>query len=498
MKNFIRISICFLLLTGAGSCTDSLDEKVYSYQNQDDFYNNAQEATLALSGVYSVLWDYIYKDAYQVIMGDLPGEVLHAGLIRNEFDLFAWTVSTPHFENFWIACYKGINRANSLLDRMNPSIPDATKNSIQGQAKFLRALYYFHLVRAFGGVPLHVKATVDVNSVSLPRSSAAEVYAQIIADLKDAETLLGAFNASNHSAGYATSGAAKALLAKVYLQNKQWGDAAAKAKEVMDMGVYGLLNDYSLIWEPENKNGVEQIFSVQNGSSNNVPGLGDNVYHWMALPKVLVNNKQVEFAIDGDMRAEGDTALFRKEPKTHRLWHSVRTVMPYYFPVGSYAMVNDTVSLIRPYVIKFFHPDLTTKLLRSGVNTTILRYSDILLTYAEAINEQNGPNAEALDALNKVRRRARAAGTAFQQPEAVYPDITSGLTQSQFRDVLLLERAREFVGEGERRNDLNRHGLLLQAAAEQGATKLKNGYVLYPIPNVQIGLNPLLQQNPDY
>jgi hypothetical protein len=498
MKNFIRISFCFLFLTVAGSCTDSLDEKIFSNQNQDDFYKNAEEATLALSGVYGVLWDYIYKDAYQVIMGDLPGEVLHAGLIRNEFDLFAWTVSTSNFDNFWIACYKGINRANSLIDKMNPSIPATSKNSIQGQAKFLRALYYFHLVKAFGGVPLHIKATVDFNSVSLPRSSVAEVYAQIITDLKEAETLLGTFSASNHSAGYATSGAAKALLAKVYLQNKQWSDASTKAKEVMDLGVYGLFADYSLIWKPENKNGIEQIFSVQNGSSNNIPGMGDNTYRFMGLPKVIVNNKQVEFAIDGDIKAEGDTALFRREPKTYRLWNSVRTVMPYYFPVSSFAKVNDTVSLIRPYIVKFFHPDLNTKLLRSGVNTTILRYSDILLTYAEAINEQGGPNAEALEALNKVRRRARAVGTAFQQPEALYPDITSAVSQQEFREILLLERAREFVGEGERRNDLNRHDRLLKAAADQGATKIKNGYVLYPIPNVQVGLNPLLQQNPDY
>lgn len=497
MKKYIKAVICFLVVT-AYSCTNPLEEKIFSHQNQDDFYTNLEEANLALAGVYSVLWDYIYKDAYQVIMGDLPGEILHAGLIRNEFDLFAWTVSTPQFDNFWIASYKGINRANALIDRINPAIAEAPRRNIVGQAKFLRALYYFHLVKAFGGVPLHVKATVDFSSVALPRSSAAEVYAQIIADLKEAETMIAPFTTANHTAGYATPGAAKALLAKVYLQNKQWADAATKAKEVMDMGSYNLMADYSHLWRPESRNNVEQIFSVQNGSNANVPGMGDNTYNWMALPKVMVGSQQVEFSIDGNFRAEGDTALFNREPKTYRLWHSVRDRMPYYFRVSSFAMINDTVSTLRPYVVKFFHPDLNTKLLRSGVNSTVVRYSDILLTYAEAINEQGGPTADALEALNKVRRRARGVGTAFAQPEALYPDITTGVTQQELRDLLLKERGREFVGEGERRNDLNRHGKLLEAAAAQGATNIRNGYVLYPIPAVQVGLNPLLQQNPDY
>ncbi len=497
MKDYIKKPVWFLLLA-VFSCTGSLDEKIFSFQNQENFYNNAEEANLALAGVYAVLWDYIYKDGYQVILGDLPGEILHAGLIRNEFDLFAWTISTPHFDNLWIACYKGINRANSLIDRMNPAIPATTRNNIEGQARFLRALYYFHLVRAFGGVPLHITATVDMSTVALPRSSEAEVYSQIIADLKDAETLIGPFNQSAHNAGYATSGAARALLAKVYLQNRQWGEAASKAKEVMDMGVYDLLADYGEIWKPESKNGKEQIFSVQNGSSSNVPNMGDNTYFWMALPKITIGSSQVEFALEGNYRAEGDTALFRKEPRTYRLWQSMRNVMPYYFPVNSYTAVTDTVSLIRPYVVKYFHPDMTTKLLKSGVNSTILRYSDILLTYAEAVNEQSGPNAEALEALNKVRRRARGAGTVFEQDQSVYPEIAQGISKESLREILLAERGRELVGEGERRNDLNRYGLLLKAAADQGAVNVKAGYVFYPIPNVQIGLNPLLKQNPDY
>jgi hypothetical protein len=212
----------------------------------------------------------------------------------------------------------------------------------------------------------------------------------------------------------------------------------------------------------------------------------------------MLNGKQVEFAIDGGVRTEVDTAYFRKEPQTHRLWNSARNKMPYYFPVGSYAIVNDTVQLERPYVVKYFHPDLSTKLLRSSVNTTVVRFSDMLITYAEATNELSGPTAEAIEALNRVRRRARAVGTPFEQPASVYPDVESGLSKEDFREVILAERGREFIGEGERRNDLNRHGLLLKVAAAQGAINVKAGYVRYPIPSNQIGLNPLLAQNDDY
>ena len=138
-----------------------------------------------------------------------------------------------------------------------------------------------------------------------------------------------------------------------------------------------------------------------------------------------------------------------------------------------------------------------TGYLQTGVNFAILRYSDVLLTYAEALNEANsGPTTEAYNAINKVRQRARAVGTAFEQPASIYPDL-AGLTKAQFRQAILDERAAEFVGEGERRNDLNRYDLLLTVGNSFGVAA-KPGNVLYPIPDAEIKLNPLLKQNPDY
>ena len=162
-------------------------------------------------------------------------------------------------------------------------------------------------------------------------------------------------------------------------------------------------------------------------------------------------------------------------------------------------MTGDTVQLLQPVVIKYYQIDQATGFLKTGLNTTILRYSDILLTYAEAVNEHLGAaTPEAYEALNKVRRRARAVGTPSEQPEAVYPDIAAGsLNKEQFRDIILLERAREFIGEGERRNDLNRHGKFLSTAVARGKNA-PAGYELFPIHFSHIIQNPLIIQNDPY
>ena len=504
MKNNMRTKICTallgLLIFPVVSCKKLLDEKSFSKQDLNEFYQNNDQANLALNGVYATLWDYIYKDGYYIMLGDVPGETVQANMNKDEFDLYNWTASTSRFDNYWIACYTGINRANTLIDKIQPAnIQENVKNNITAQAKFLRALFYFNLVKAFGGVPLHVNASLDLSSVAMPRSSESEVYAQIIKDLTEAESTIGAYSPADHSTGKVTLGAVKSLLSKVYLQNKQWELAAKKAKEVIDMNVYDLLADYSQLWNPAFKNGKEHIFSVQNGGASNLPTSSDKVYDFFTIPRVFHNGKQVEFSIDGGgTRVEITPDFYNTDPATYRRYHSYRNTMPYYFEVGSNVRIDQTVTLDRIYVVKYFHPDLATKQLRSSVNSTVLRYSDILLTYVEAVNEYSAVTPDVLEYLNKVRRRARAVGTSAEQDASIYPDIQPGLSQQEMRNVLLQERAREFLGEGERRNDLNRHDLLIATAQKEMNKTIKPGYKLYPIPSTQLSLNDLLVQNPDY
>jgi starch-binding outer membrane protein, SusD/RagB family len=500
MKTFIKNTLLGAVLL-LSACTDMLDEQLLSTQQVGDFYKNKQEGELALAGVYSVLWtEYIYKDAYYVMLGDYPGKEVSNINTPNEYDLFAWTKSNARFLQLWNACYLGVSRANTLIERMAASsTPDADKNSIIGQGKFLRSLYYYNLVTSFGGVPLHLNATNDLSEVAKARNTEEEVYAQLEKDLLDAEQKLSPFDQAKHNAGYVTLGSAKSLLAKVYLQSRQWAKAAQKAKEVMDMKVYDLEKDYSNIWNPSTKNGKESIFSIQhnNGGDNNTH-YGEHMVTVLCPPGItLPNGKGAQFAKEGSSALEINKAYFNALPNNYRKWASVRDRMPGYFPVGSTQMVKDTVVLPKVYVVKYYFPDLSTAYLQTGVNVTLLRYSDILLMYAEAINESGGPTADAYEAINKVRRRARAVGTQYEQPEPAYPDL-KGLSQVEFRKAVMDERAIEFIGEGMRRNDLNRQNLLIQEAQSQGIGTVKAGFKLFPIPDYQIGLNPLLTQNPDY
>jgi hypothetical protein len=407
----------------------------------------------------------------------------------------------------WSGSYLGINRANTLIDRLEGSaLSDNIKNTYIGQAKFLRALLYFNLVKAYGGVPLHIKGTFNTSGTALPRSTEAETYAQIISDLTDAEVRLAPFNPTHQKAGKATLGSAKGLLAKVYLQMGNWSAAATKAKEVMDMGVYELYKDYKEIWDPSPslENGSEHLFSAQHiNGGDNTTNLGNHtVFRFVPQPrKHPVSGVDIRWSSEGgSSMGEVNKAFFDATPNTYRKWWSMRDRMPFYWRVSNGAFVTgDTVALLQPVVTKHYQIDLGTGFLKTGLNTTILRFSDILLTYAEAVNEADGSaSAEAYEALNRVRRRARAVGTAFAQPEAVYPDIAAGsLNKEQFRDAILLERAREFVGEGERRHDLNRHGLFLTNARSRGLNP-PDGYELFPIHFSHILLNPLIEQNDPY
>lgn len=511
MKKYITY-ILFAVLLNMTFCTGPLEEELFSNPGIDDFYKSAADAELAIAGVYSVLLTEqgVYKDVAYFIMGDFTTDIMqnrNGDVNPDEWASFTWNESTQLFDFMWTGSYLGINRANTLIDRLDASaLSDAVKNKYIGQAKFLRALLYFNLVKAYGGVPLHIKGTFDTSEPGLPRSTEAETYAQIIADLQDAEVRLAPFNASDQKAGKATLGSAKGLLAKVYLQMGNWSAAAAKAKEVMDMGVYELYKDYKDIWDPDpsKENGSEHLFSAQHiNGGDNTTNLGNHtVFRFVPNnTKHNVTGEDLRWSSEGgSSMGEVVQAFFDATPNTYRKWWTMRDKMPFYWKVKTGQFVSgDTVPLQEPVVIKYYQIDQGTGFLKTGLNTTILRYSDILLTYAEAVNEAEGSaTPEAYEALNKVRRRARAVGTANEQPEAVYPDIAAGsLNQSEFRDVILLERAREFIGEGERRNDLKRHGMFLANARARGKNA-PDGYDLFPIHFSHITQNPLMVQNDPY
>lgn len=503
--------IIVLMMLVITSCSDMLDEHLYDSVPVDDFYKTEEEANLALNSVYNTLWGDIYRDGQWVTLSDVTGGTLLGGGDPNgsgdrsgnntPWNSFSWTSDAREVGAAWEQNYDGVNEANSLIDKLAESnISSDVKAKIEGQAKFLRGLLYFNLVRLFGGVPLEVNGTFNLEDLNKPRSSAEEIYNQIITDLQEADQLLSPYSASDKSAGKATSAAAKALLAKVYLQQHDWSNAAAKANEVINMGEFELYDDYNDILLPENSNGQEMIFSIQHGGTSNEDAsifwtrmiylFGPPAHTLSDGTSIRFHNLQdvVIFQVPG--------SFFDATPDTYRKWESMRNQMPYYFAGNT--LVRDTVDLYAPFVVKHHYVDLSSAGLRGGVDFPLIRYPDVLLTYAEAVNEANGgPTKAAYDAINEVRQRARAVGTSNEQPESVYPDL-SGLNQAQFRDSVLVERAREFIGEGHRRWDLLRHNRLINDAQQRGNGNAAEHHVLFPLPGNALSVNEELEQNPGY
>ncbi|MBO0321519.1 RagB/SusD family nutrient uptake outer membrane protein [Muricauda sp. CAU 1633] len=511
-KSWILVMLMALCLT---NCSD-LEENVYSQVNVSEFYTTEDQAQLALNGVYSIfLGGDIYRDGIWTTLGDVTAFTLKGGGsangsgdrsgVDNEWNTYTWTADALEFSTEWNSNFGALNRANTLIDKVEgSSISESAKSNIIGQAKFMRAFIYFDLVKLFGGVPIYTNGTSDLSLADIPRNSQEEVYAQIISDLQDAQSALSPFNASEHALGKASYASATALLAKVYLQQRNWQAAAQEAKKVIDMNQFALQANYENTFNPDTQNGSEQIFSIQAGGTGNENSqIYQTRFIYLAGPPAqnLSDGRSVIFhSLKDVVIYQADQDFFNATPDTYRKWWTMREKMPYYYlnSVSEANLVMDTVQMYAPFLLKYHRINFSSGTLREGVNFPIIRYSDVLLIYAEALNEANGgPSAEAYNAINSVRRRARAVGTTSEQPESTYPDL-SGLSQGQFRDAVLDEYAREFAGEGHFRYDLLRHDRLISHAQANGASAAEEKHKLFPIPSTQTSVNENLVQNPGY
>lgn len=521
-KNYYNLtnkSSFLLLIFGVVSllsCSKQLEENVYSQVPVDQFYKTEEQAQLALNGVYGeVFWNDPYRDAQVITLGDVTAGVLIGGGsangsgdrsgINNEWNTYSWTSDAIELITCWNWFFEAINMANTLTDKLEVSgIPASAKAKISGQAKFLRAFYYFNLVRMFGGVPLSVHGTADLSQAYNARNTEEEVYAQIITDLQQAQTELAPFNSGDQALGKVTSATATALLAKVYLQQRNWQKAAEEAKKVIDMNYFSLMPDYENINNPDFQNGKENLFSIQHGgNANSSSQLYQTrmIYLFGPPAQTLPGGQNIQFHTLKDLVIfQARKEFFNSTPDTYRKWWTMRDRMPYYYKGGVSAanLVMDTVKMYAPFMTKFHRINLSTGTLKEGVNFPLIRYADVLLAYAEALNEaSNGPTQAAYDAINMIRRRARAVGTPMEQPETIYPDL-SNLNKEQFRDAVLAEYAREFVGEGHFRYDLLRHDRLITNAKALGITAAAEKHVLFPVPALQLSRNQNLVQNPGY
>ena len=263
MKNTTLLSalLTVFLLT---ACEKNLEEVPLSFFEESNSFNSAADATSAINGVYDRL-----KNVYGMTMINLADlnsdecEVREDNGSGDEIHKNLFNSGTSLFDGFYTNSYVLIDRANRVIANV-PKITMDTKlrDQIVGEAKFLRALAYFNLVRAFGNIPLVTSVSNDVINVQIPREPAEKVYQQIISDLQEAEKTLPVRYTAASENGRATIGAAKSILAKVYLTRKDWANAASKAKEVIDSKTYALVPDFKDVFLPEKENGADHIFSI--------------------------------------------------------------------------------------------------------------------------------------------------------------------------------------------------------------------------------------------
>ena len=468
--------LCSFLLAGC----DLLQETPESALSTEQFYQTTEDAMAGVDAVYASLfqgWGMYYRGIYLIV--DLPTDDATIGQGVNNpnivaLDNYTYTPTNDRLALFWESTYRAINRANEAIAGVpTVEMDGALQTRLVAETRFLRALYYFNLVRLWGGVPLITEPTSSLEGLNVARASEDEVYALIVEDLQFAEANLpDVFEGPN--AGRATSMAAKGLLAKVYLTREQWDLAAQKAKEVIDAGHHALMPDYALVFLTDEN--AEQIFVVQSERDdgvgafnvtgftpkNVIPGVSGGSYD---IPRPDLYNAFEE----GDERR--DVTLFVE--------FTTSKGETYSFP---------------PHWFKYTDPGTLESGMEMDTDYPVLRYADVLLMYAEAVGEQGGPTPEALEHLNMVRRRA--FGEDIGAPSDV--DYPAGMSQADFREAVYLERRLELANESHRRFDLVRTGRLLQALADIGLTGVEPYRILYPIPQRELDTNPELEQNDGY
>ena len=485
MKNIIDFKILTLLLLVLtfASCEDDLNVRPNDVQNVEDFLNDPNNAVQLVNGVYNKQLDYnMYAFSWigmtsivsdDADKGSTPSDT---GVDKGKLDNLTFGANDISFSDVWQGRYQGINRANTALFYLEQlTIDPALKNRLIGEVKFLRALFYFDLVRCFGGVPvvvtkIDINDTETINAVVFVRKTKQETYAQIELDLLDAIDKLplkSAYGAND--LGRATQGAAQALLAKAYLYQEKWQQAYDMSGLVMSSGQYALLPDYAHVWREVGENKLESIYEVQ---ATLTKGLVDytNVQGPRGTPDLgwgfntpsltLVNSYEA-----GDLR-KAATVIF--VPSV--LWDGFIAPVTWTNPRYNYKAYQSSVA-------ESWNGDRG----QTAKNLRILKYSDVLLIRAEA-GFHLGMTGEAVDRINDIRVRAGLA------------TVTSVTLQT-----ILRERRAEMAMEHDRWFDIVRTGQGLSTMAADGKSFMVGVHELFPIPQDQIiASGGLLIQNPGY
>ena len=482
MKTFALSAALALLALG---CDDGfLDRTPSASLIEENFYQTSDDAVSAVNAIYAPLQlASFYNRDYPVLVEPPSDDVTLTNTQGTIFNTFAFSTAESQLSEVWESAYEGVFRANLVLQQLPEiTMDEELKARLLGEARFLRALYYWHLTTLWGDVPFVTTADPDnPDAFKIAKSPQSEVYALMTSDLQAAVEALP-LEYGGPDAGRATQGAAQALLGKVYLYDERYAEAQAVLQEVVESGVYDLVQSYGELFLEENENNAESVFELQyldvggnawatedgpnaNESSvrprlnlpNGFGGFGNHLPTEDLVSEFEEGDPRLGWAVwrEGDTYDEGGA---RGEPEAYSAGWSLTG---YNIKKGMVPIEPNDPSV--------------------GTNWPIIRFADVLLMYAEAANA-TGDQATAIEAINRVRARVGL------------DPLPDGLGQADVFEALVHERRVELAFEYHRYHDLRRWGLAEEEL--DGYDPAVHRY--FPIPQSELDVNPELEQNEGY
>lgn len=494
LKKFSIHTVLIVFFISVAGCNDFLEKPLQGELTQGSFPVSGSDALLATNAIYNILRINTYNQGLFPILdimsddgrkGSNPDD---AAATVGPYETFTHIATEGNISRWWNTLYEGVKRANVVLEKVPDISMDASlQNRYIGEASFLRALFYFDLVRAWGGVPI---VTTTTPPLTLERGTEDAVYNLIEEDLLRAIDLLP--EKSEYAAadiGRASKGAARGMLAKMYLFRNDFVNAEKYALEVINSGQYSLEPDFENANSENGRHGVESIFEVgalpeenlagggnQYGNTQGVRGSPNRGWGFNRPTLDLQNSFET-----GDPRLDA-TVIYLGE-----VLDGITIVGDGQTPDETRDASNNLVE-IECYNQKVWTPGENVPT-QFNHNRRILRYADVLLMAAEAMNE-NGKSTLALPYLNEVRERARGGDPTL------LPDVTE-TDQAALRDIIFEERRHELALESHRFWDLVRTGRAPAVLSPLGFEEGK--HELLPIPQSEIDLTQgRIGQNPKW
>jgi starch-binding outer membrane protein, SusD/RagB family len=487
-----RISIFIILLFAFGCSDDFLDRKPKGQLTSDTFFQTEEHAVQSVNAIYSNFrsWEFCglpYLGATDIISDDSEkGSTPNDAFYLTEIDDFQFDATNQTFSNVWNGHYRSIYRANLAINNI-PSIEmdPLLKARLVGEARFLRAFCYLRLSQWFGDIPIITTQLEESEYYNQARKPLSDVYKLIEEDLKAAiEVLPEKSRYPSTDLGRATKGAARGILAKLYMVKKDWKNAITQCEAVINSNEYRLFPSYSDNFLMSGENGMESIFEIGAVALQAaVAGPGASPYNMVQGIRGIPN-------LGWGFNRPSDNLILNYEAGDPRRQATI-IYEGEVLPDGTTKVEVNPDILNARYNQKAWvprHPGLQDN---GPGNIRLLRYSDILLLCAEAYNE-DGRAVDALPVLNAVRKRARGNNNF------ILPDITV-TDKDMLRERIYRERRSELAMEQHRWFDLVRWGRAETAMKAASKTFVNGKHELFPLPQTEIDLTDgKLIQNPGY